>query len=73
MMPGTKRPSSTLLEEINPGGASTSVSADVASSGAAHQAQNRLLSAHSREQEGQFRIPADQSYRASRGRGMSDF
>jgi len=45
MVPGTKRPSSTLLDEIDPGdagGASTSVSADVASSGAAHQPQNRL-------------------------------
>jgi hypothetical protein len=64
MVPGTKRPSSTLLEELNPGdagGASTSVSADVASRGAAHQAQNRLLSAHSREQEGQFRMLVDQS------------
>jgi hypothetical protein len=64
MVPGTKRPSSTLLEELDPGdagGASTSVSADEASSGAAHQEQNRLLSAHSREQEGQFRISAEQS------------
>jgi len=45
MVPGTKRPSSTLLEELIPddtGGASTSVSAEVASSGAAHQEQNRL-------------------------------
>jgi hypothetical protein len=61
MMPGTKRPSSTLLEELNPGGAggaSTSVSADVASSGAA---QNRIFSGHSREQEGQFSIPAEHS------------
>jgi ketosteroid isomerase-like protein len=64
MVPGTKRPSSTLVEELSagdPGCASTSVSADVASSGAAHQAQNRLLSAHSREQEGQFRMVVDQS------------
>jgi hypothetical protein len=63
MVPGTKRPSSTLLEELSPGdaGASTSVSADVASSGAAHQEQNRLLSAHWREQEGQFRMLVDQS------------
>jgi ketosteroid isomerase-like protein len=64
MVPGTKRPSSTALEEIDPGdagAASTSVSADVASSGAAHQAQNRLLFAHTREQEGQFGISADQS------------
>jgi hypothetical protein len=45
MVPGTKRPSSTLLEELNPdaaGGASTFVSADVESSRAAHQEQNRL-------------------------------
>jgi hypothetical protein len=64
MVPGTKRPSSTLLEEIDlgdDGGTSTWVSADVASSGAAHQAQNRLLSAHSREQDGQFRMAAEQS------------
>jgi hypothetical protein len=63
MVPGTKRPSSTLLEELSPDdtGASTSVSAEVASSGAAHQEQNRLLSAHGRRQEGQFRISADQS------------
>jgi hypothetical protein len=64
MVPGTKRPSSTLLEELGPddaGGASTSVSADVASSGAAHQEQNRLLSAHSRKQEGHFRMLVDQS------------
>jgi hypothetical protein len=64
MVPGTNRPSSTLLEELSvddASGASTSVSAEVASSGAAHQAQNRLLSAHSREQEGQFRMLEDQS------------
>jgi hypothetical protein len=64
MVPGTKRPSSTLLEELNPGDpgeASTSVSAEVVSSGAAHQEQNRLLSAHAHEQEGQFRMLVDQS------------
>jgi hypothetical protein len=64
MVPGTKRPSSTLLEELNPddaGAASTSVSAELASSCAPHHEQNRLRSAHSREQEGQFCMSADQS------------
>jgi len=47
MVPGTNRPSSTLLEELSPGdtggAASTSVSADVASSGAAHQEQKPVM------------------------------
>ena len=56
-VPGRKRPSSTLLVALG-GGApaapfpNTTVSAEVASSGAAQDAQKRLFWAHSREQAG---------------------
>jgi hypothetical protein len=45
------------------------VSAEVASSGAAHQEQNRAAADNSREHEGQRVMRSDQSYRHA-GRGV---
>src|ERR1035437_6652473 len=76
-VPGRKRPSSTLLAALRRGTPaaplpSTTVSAEVASSGAAQEAQNRLSSAQSRVQAGHRTIRVEHLSAPERGRAGAE-